>query len=332
MIFVTGGTGLLGAQLLLDLTASGQTVTALHRPTADFSFFDFLFKGQKMLRENILWVAGDLNDVDSLNRLIERDAEVYHCAGLVSFDSRDSEKLYLINIEGTANLVNCCLDKQIRKLVHVSSVGTLGRTGNATLTINEDSHWQSSNEVSDYAISKYGAEREVWRGIAEGLNAVIINPSVIIGAGRWDTGSSKMISQVWKGLLFYSGGVSGFVDVKDVSSIMIQLMNGEISGERFIVSSENIAYKTFFEIAATALHKKPPTVLAAPWMGGLAWRLEAFANLFFHHQPLITKYTAITAQRKYNYDASKIQQALKYKFIPVAESIKRVCGEFIESR
>ena len=246
MIFVTGGTGLLGAQLLLDLTASGQTVTALHRPSADFSFFDFLFKGKKTLKENILWVTGDLNDVDSINRFVEKDAEVYHCAGLVSFDPRDSEKLYLINIEGTANLVNCCLDKQVRKLVHVSSVGTLGRNGTASLTINEDSYWQSSNEVSDYAISKYGAEREVWRGIAEGLNAVIINPSVIIGAGRWDTGSSKMISQVWKGLRFYSGGVSGFVDVKDVTKIMIQLMQSDITAERFILSSENISYKIFF--------------------------------------------------------------------------------------
>ena len=329
MIFVTGGTGLLGAQLLFDLATRNLEVVALHRPSTDFSFYNRLFQSNPSLKEKIHWVEGDLNSIDSVSQLIPVNADVYHCAGLVSFDPRDRELLYQVNIEGTANLVNVCLEKPIRKLVHVSSVGALGRNNAEGLLINENSHWQTSKENSDYSISKYGAEREVWRGIAEGLNAVIVNPSIIIGAGNWNTGSSKLIKQVWDGLKYYTNGVSGFVDVKDVTKIMMQLMQSEISAERFLLSSENISYKKLFEMIATALGKKPPANYAAPWMGEAMWRLESIGNTFFHHKPLITKYTAITAHKVYNYDAAKIMEAMNYRFTPIEETIKRVCGEFI---
>ena len=329
MIFVTGGTGLLGGQLLFDLASANEKVMALHRPSSDFTFYDRLFLKNPALKEKIKWVEGDINSIDSLSQLIPEGADVYHCAGLVSFDPRDSELLYLINIEGTANLVNVCLDKTIRKLIHVSSVGALGRNTAEDLVITENSHWQTSKENSDYSISKYGAEREVWRGIAEGLNAVIVNPSVIIGAGNWSQGSSKLIKQVWDGLKFYTNGVSGFVDVKDVSKIMMQLMQSEITAERFILSSENISYKNLFEMIATALNKKPPSYYASLWMGEIAWRMEALGNYLFHHKPLITKYTAITAHKIYNYSASKITRTLNFKFIPVEETVKRVCAEFV---
>lgn len=332
MIFVTGGTGLVGAQLLFDLASSGQEATAMHRTSSDFSVFNRLFSKNPALKNKISWVLGDLNDMESLGRLIGTSDDVYHCAGMISFVPKDRELLYQVNIEGTANLVNICLEKQIRKLVHVSSVGALGRNAATTPTINEDSHWQTSNDNSDYAISKYGAEREVWRGIAEGLNAVIVNPSVIIGAGNWDSGSSKLIKQVWDGLHFYSNGVSGFVDVKDVTSIMIQLMKSEVTAERFVLSSENISFKTFFDIAALAMNKKPPAYFASPWMGELAWRVEAIRNIFFHHKPLITKYTAINAHKIYNYDAGKIKRLLNYDFILVADSIKNVCRDFMAQR
>ena len=332
MIFVTGGTGLVGAQLLFDLASAGQEVIAMHRYSSDFSVFKRLFAKNTSLQDKISWVQGDLNDMESLSRLIVPSCDVYHCAGLISFVPKDRELLYHVNIDGTANLVNVCLEKQIRKMVHVSSVGALGRNSAITPTINEDSHWQTSNENSDYAISKYGAEREVWRGIAEGLNAVIVNPSVIIGVGEWDSGSSKLIKQVADGLNFFTNGVSGFVDVKDVSSIMIQLMKSEVSSERFILSSENISFKTFFEIAALAMNKKPPSIFASPWMGELAWRVEAIRNMLFHHKPLITKYTAINAHKNYQYDSGKIKKLLNYNFIPLKDSINNTCKEFLLHR
>ncbi len=332
MIFVTGGTGLVGAQLLFDLASSGLEVTAMHRPTSDFSVYNHLFANNSALKDRISWIEGDVNSLESLNRFITTSADVYHCAGMISFDPNDRELLYHVNIEGTADLVNVCLEKQIRKLVYVSSVGTLGRNSATTSTINENSHWQTSNENSDYAISKYGAEREVWRGIAEGLNAVIVNPSVIIGAGNWGSGSSKLIKQVWDGLRFYTNGVSGFIDVKDVTTIMIQLMGNSVTAERFILSSENISFKTFFEIAAEALNKKPPSIYASPWMGELAWRMESLRNILLHHKPLITKYTAINAHKIYRYEAGKIKQLLNYDFVPVADTIKNACNEFLLQR
>ena len=318
---------MIGAQLLLDLAGENKEVIALKRSTSSLMVLERVFSDKPELKNNITWVTGDLN-TPSLNELIPSNADVYNCAGMVSFISCEREKLYHININGTANLINACLEKKVRKLVHVSSVGALGRNTATEVYIDEECHWQPAADNSDYAISKYGGEREVWRGIAEGLNAVIVNPSIVIGAGDWNTGSSKMIKQSYDGIRFYTNGISGYVDVKDVASIMIQLMKSEINSERFILSSENITFKKFFEIAAAALNKKPPVIPVSRMMSSLAWRTEALRKMLFNHQPLVTKYTAINAFKTFHYSADKIKKRLNYSFVPVEESIKNACREY----
>ena len=331
MIVVTGGTGLVGSHLLLELAKKGIRVRALKRNTSDLKVFEYIFSSHKVATKTIEWVEADIIDINSLEEHLQSTTQVYHCAAMISFAPHEAKKMLHSNIEGTANIVNTCLKFNVRKLCYVSSVASLGRN-TANGIIDEETHWQSSSDNSNYAISKYGAEREVWRGIAEGLNAVIVNPSIILGAGNWNNGSSRMFQQVWNGLHFYTKGVTGFVDVSDVVNIMIELMNSEISGERFLLNAENISYQDFFIIVAKLFNKKEPAIYATPFIGELAWRTEVVRQFFLNHQPLITKETARTAHKKYFYSNEKIKKALGYKFKPLDETLNELCKLFLEEK
>ena len=223
MILVTGGTGLLGSHLLLELARSGKNVRALKRKSSNISqvrkVFLYYVQNADELLQNIEWFEGDLLDFGSIEDSLEGVKEIYHAGAVVSFYPSDHKSMLKVNIEGTANLVNLALEKAISKFCYVSSVSTLGRADNLGLT-DEETYWKASNKNSQYAISKYGAEREVWRGIEEGLNAVIVNPSVILGPGDWKSGSPAFFSRIGKGLKFYTSGINGFVDVRDVSKAM----------------------------------------------------------------------------------------------------------------
>lgn len=331
MIFVTGGTGLTGARLLYDLAMRKMPVTALKRPSSSMKIVDHYFNKNSELRQYITWVDGDITERDSLD-IISAGDEVYHCAGLVSFDPADRDLLYAVNIRGTENIVNACVDAGVKKLVYESSVASFGRNSSDALYIDEETHWENNADNSDYSISKYSGEREVWRGIAEGLHAVIVNPSVIIGPGNWSSGSMNLVSKTDVGLSFYTDGISGYVDVADVTSIMISLMNSDILSQRYILNSENISYKELFTFIADALGKKPPRHNAAPWMGELMWRYEWLKKNITGKKPLITRNTAASAFKKYKYSNAKIQQLLNYKFIPVKESITTACKVYTEQK
>jgi dihydroflavonol-4-reductase len=326
MIFVTGGTGLTGSRLLLDLALQGNEIIALKRKGSSIAATEFQFRHHPELLKNINWIEEDITSAE-LFRIIPVNSDVYHCAGLVSFDPSDRKQLNEVNVRGTENLVNACLENKIRKLVYISSVATLGRDS-GSIYIDENSHWEISSLSSDYAISKYGAEREVWRGIAEGLNAVIVNPSIIIGHVFREGGSSSMIVRAGNGLNFYTEGISGFVDAADVTAVMIELMKSDIAAERFILNSENISYHDFFSAAANAFHKKAPAMKAEKWMASLMWRFEKISQLLTQKKPLITKYTASNAFKKYRYSNEKIASALNFKFKPVAQSINEACDAY----
>src|ERR1035437_8011786 len=213
MIFVTGGTGLLGAYLLLDLTRKGNKVRALRREDSSLRVVENIFRYNdnraEVLLKQIEWVNGDICDIYSLEDALEGIEFVYHCAAIVSFDPKDRDKMMRVNIEGTANIVNASLLKGVKKLCHVSSIAALGRSEQAKV-VTEETTWKSSKQNSNYAISKYGGEREVWRGTEEGLNAVIVNPFIIIGMEDPKKGSSKLIATVDGFFLFYSNGINGF--------------------------------------------------------------------------------------------------------------------------
>jgi dihydroflavonol-4-reductase len=315
MIFITGATGLVGSHLIKQLTQQDVYIKALYRKEIPFS------------HPRIEWIKGNISDVILLEDILQDGDEVYHCAAKVSFNPKDKRELFKTNVEGTANIVNACLNAGIKKLLHVSSVSALGRI-RQNATINETMHWSAETSNSTYGESKYLAEMEVWRGIAEGLNAVMVNPTIILGAGDWNTGSSEIFKTIYKEFPYYSDGVTGFVDVDDVVKAMIALMNSDISAERFIISAENISYKELFNMIAESFHKKPPHKKITPFMAASVWRLDAIRSLFTGKAPFITKETARTALTKVYFDNSKLLQALpSFNYTPVKNSVERICDE-----
>jgi len=333
MILVTGGSGLVGSHLLFNLVNSGKRVRALKRENSSVrltkKIFGYYSVNPEMLLNSIEWVNGDITDIHSLYDAMDSIDQVYHVAAMVSFHSCDRREMMKINIDGTANVVNACLYKNIRKICHVSSIATLGRADNDDVT-DEETHWKNSAKNSAYSISKYGAEREVWRGTVEGLPAVIVNPSVIIGPGDWNKGSSQLFKQVWDGLKFYTDGVNGYIDVRDVAKAMIILMESDKLNSRYIVSSENIDYLKLFKMIAEGFNKKVPTLKATPFLSQLAWRAEKFRSSITGIKPLITKETARTAFQKYFYSNEKIKKEFGFEFIPIAASIKETCNYFLK--
>jgi dihydroflavonol-4-reductase len=330
MIFVTGGTGLVGAQLLLDLTKSGKRVRAMKRETSSLATLNLIFEGHNELQEKIEWVTGDITDYFSVREAMAGVKEVYHCAAEVSFIPSLRKRMFKINVDGTAHMVNAAMDEGVEKFCYVSSVAALGRIDENT-TIDENFTWKTSKHNSNYAISKYSGEREVWRAIEEGLNAVIVNPTIIIGAGDWKTGSSQMFGQVHKGFPFYSEGINGFVDVADVTKCMIALMEKNRFGQRYILVSENLTYGQVFDIIADRLGKKRPSIKVSRVLSGIGWRVEALRTLILRNSPMITKETAHSSQSKWKYSSEKIKKEIGIDFTPINKSVERVAALFLKA-
>lgn len=330
MILVTGGTGLVGAHLLYFLIKDGQKVRAIHRKNSTIQaveqVFNYYTKEASALFKKIEWVEANLIDIPALEKAFEGITYVYHAAAYVSFDPANFEKLKKSNGEGTANIVNLCLHFKIKKLCHVSSIATLGREG--VRPVNEDMFWNPDANNSVYAISKYAAEMEVWRGVQEGLDSVIINPGVILGSGFWNKGTGVLFQKVFNGLSYYTPGEMGFVDVIDVVKCAIGLMNSTIKNERFIVVSKNMSYKELFSKIAISFGKNPPKKELKPWMLHLAMRIDALKSVLGLGKRQLFKSTVQAVFVKTHFDASKIKEALDYQFIPMDETIATVVKNF----
>ncbi|CAN5578457.1 NAD-dependent epimerase/dehydratase family protein [soil metagenome] len=329
MILVTGGTGLVGACLLADLLQEGAQVRALKRPSSSIALFESWAKSVSVSSANLAWVEGDLLDPESLSRALDGVDTVYHCAAVISSDPKDVKEMEQINIQGTANLVNLCIDKKDLKIFcHVSSVATLGR--NAEIQqIDENIHWVPGNHNSNYSVSKYGAEREVWRAIAEGLPAVMVNPSIILGPGHRSQGSGALFDKVWKGFPFYSDGMSGFVDVRDVSAAMRMLVSKGITGERYILNGGNLSFKELFQKIAIAFGVKAPSIKVRKWQSAVIWRLESLRSAITGKRPFITKESARSSQQVYRYSAAKME-SLGFHFRRLDDTINFVSDKFKE--
>ena len=331
MIFLTGGTGLVGAHILLKLTENGQKVKALKRKESSLTVIENIFSHYNKvdLLQSIQWIDGDLLDLFSLEEGIKGCHTVIHCAAIVSFDPKDFEKMMKQNVEGTANIVNLSLEHNINKLGYISSIATLGSVEENKVRT-EDDYWKESKSNTQYAISKYLSEQEVWRGIEEGLNSVIVNPSVILGPGDWTKGSSQMFEKVWSGLKFYSTGSTGYVDVLDVAECLIKLLNSAIINERFILNAGQMKYREVFDTIAENLNKPKPHIKVTPFLKELAWRVEWLKSIITNKSPLVTKETANTAMKNKSFSNQKIVDALGYEFIPISESIKQYSQWFLE--
>ena len=327
MVLVTGGTGLLGSHLIVSLLQKGLKIRATCRENSNK---DTILKTAAYYNidlspylQNLEWQEADLLDIVALAKAFKGVSDVYHCAAVVSFNPSDSKLVLADNVSSTANMVNLAIDNKIRKFVHTSSVASLGRKAE-NKNIDESSDWLESKNNSNYAKGKYASEIEVWRGTQEGLNAVIVNPSIIIGPSNWRNGSSAMFNTVAKGLKFYTGGSNAFVDVRDVAEIMIQLMDSDISEERFVVAAENVSYKSFFEFIAEGLGIPAPSKKVGSTLSEIAWRLEWLKFKLTGKKPVITKETARTAQKTYFYDNSKVKKSLGFEFRDLKESVLEI--------
>ena len=316
MILVTGGAGLLGKELITQLLKAGKQVRAIYNKTmlADFD------------NDNLQQFQCDILDVVGLEEAMMDVDQVYHCAAIVTFNPRRRQEMFAINIEGTANVVNAALDAGIKKMVYVSSVAALGRI-RENGPINETMNWTEETSNSAYGQSKYLAEMQVWRGIGEGLDAVMVNPVIILGAGDWDSGSSQIFKTAYEEFPWYSNGSTGFVDVRDVVKAMIELMNSNISAERFILSAENRTYADVFNLIAKAFGKKPPHKEVTPLLAKIVWRLEAVKSFFTGKDPLLTKETSATAMTKANFDNSKLKKYLPgFEYRKIEDTIADTCS------
>jgi|APTNR8051073442_1049403.scaffolds.fasta_scaffold03096_3 nucleoside-diphosphate-sugar epimerase len=320
-VLITGATGFLGSYLLRSLIKSGhQNIRALRRPNSDNALV-------ADTQDTVEWVEGDLLDPASLEEAMQGIRQVYHCAAVVSFDPRKAKMMLQVNVDGTANVVNAALWEGVDKLVHVSSIAAIGRSPEEK-NVSENTKWQRSPLHSNYAISKYLAEQEAWRGMAEGLKVSVVNPSVILGSGRWEDGPLQLFRLGWKEFPFYATGVSGFVDVRDVAQAMIRLMQQDSHGQRYIISAENLPFQAVQQMIAEGLGKRAPRYRVNAFVQEIAWRVEWLRTRFGGPPPLITRETARHANAVYYYDNSKSLKDLQLTYTPVAETIAAVCRQF----
>ena len=324
MVLITGATGMVGACLAMQLLETDRGIIALFRTEKSKEKTKFYFEmNQKTeLFEKIIWEECDILDIASLECLFKKYhfEVIYHCAACISFDPRDFEKMIKTNVEGTANLVNFALQGRVRNFCYVSSTAALGDSEKKDSIIDEKLDWNKEKYHNDYAISKNGAEIEVWRGFQEGLPAVIVNPGVVLGAGFWDTGSGTIFNQVNENKNFYTNGFTGFVAVEDLVKIMLLLVEKNIKGENYIVISENICYQQINEWITGSL----PKIYIKPWVTNVLYRLDWLAAKLFFTNRKITKSLHLSLHSKSIYSNEKVVSSFDYKFEKVENTIKRI--------
>jgi dihydroflavonol-4-reductase len=322
---VTGATGLIGSHVMLNLLRQNRPVVALKRSSSNISKTEkvFSFYNAKNLFQKITWVEGDICDVLSLEEALKNIETVYHCAGFISFNDKDHDKLFRINIEGTANIVNACLTKGVKAFCHVSSVASLNNADIKT-EIDETVFWKAGKYQSSYSISKYLAEQEAWRGIEEGLNSVIVNPGVVIGPGPWDQGSGELFPLCHKGFKFYTDGVTGYVGADDVAKAMIKLVDEKIFGERFILVENNYSFKQIFDWIHAEFKQKTPSIK----VGSALLHLARACNSVIPFSKKITRATVNASLSKTYFSNQKVTKTLKFQFSPLKDCISLTCKAY----
>ena len=333
MILVTGGTGLVGSHLLYHLTQNNDQIFAIYRSEEKLQstkkVFSYYTNNIEKEFSKISWLKADITEIPALQEVFSKPiTKVYHCAALVSFDPKDYLTMRKINIEGTANIINFCIAHNVTKLCYVSSIAAIGDAINNNI-VTEENDWVDNGNKHGYAITKYGAEMEVWRASQEGVDVVIVNPGVILGGGFFKEGSGKLFDQIYKGFKFYTEGVTGFVGIKDVVNSMIQLMKSDIKNERFILVAENKSFKSLFFTIADTFNVKRPSIKISPLITSIFWRLDWILTKITGKAPMLTKNSAKSSHNKEQYSSEKIKKALNFSFESLDIVIKTVCKEYL---
>jgi nucleoside-diphosphate-sugar epimerase len=316
-VLVTGGTGMVGAYLLELLDQAGyRCIRAIYRPgTQPHS--------SARIKHTIQWVECDLLDPLTLEKTIREVEQIYHCAGLISFRKKDRKEMLRVNVEGTANLMNIALHAGIKKVLHVSSVAALGRTKPGQERDEKD-HWERSPYNTFYGLSKYQGEQEAWRAHAEGLNLNVVNPSIILGAHDWYSGPGRFFPMLDRSFPFYPVGGTGLVDVRDVVHFMVQLMESDINGERYILNAGTLSYQAFFQKIAQALQVPPPRFKISRLLQQIAWRMSWLQETLTGKPSLITRETAAQSSYTYHYPADKSKAAFDFQYRNLDQSIQEM--------
>lgn len=321
-VLVTGGTGFLGSYILEELLNNGYTVRAIRRSSKLPKWIS------PTVLEKVEWVEGDILDIISLEDAMVGIGAVVHSAALVSFVKKDKDLLYQLNVEGTANVVNAALEKNIQRLVHISSVAALGRKAGGH-SVDETAKWEENPLQTHYARSKFKGELQAWRGYSEGLDTVILNPSTILGYGDWTQSSCAIFKQVHDGFGWYTSGLNGFVDVKDVARVTRLLLEQGKSGERYVVNGATWTFRELQNTISDGFGKKRPSRKAPTWLLDIAWRLEAVRSLLSGKKPLLTKETARVAVSQTQFENRKILATLpEFEFTPLTETIHAACKKY----
>jgi len=334
MILVTGGTGLVGAHLLYSLLQKHAKVRATHRSSSNLEdvkkVFSFYTEDAQTLFDKIEWIQTNITEVPALTIAFEGVTHVYHCAAYISFNPKHYYLLKKTNIEGTANVVNLCLANGIEKLCYVSSIATLGDTLDGS-SVDEETDWNPEDNHSVYSITKFGAEMEIWRGVQEGLHAVIVNPGVILGSWFRNSGSGMIVRNAAKGNKYYTTGSTGFVDVRDVVKVMVLLMEGPYVRERYILVGENLNYKDFLERMALLFGNKPPS--KAIGRGTLLFlsKLDALSSFLFRRKRKLLKSMVASMYHTTHYDNSKVKTELNFEFTTMEETLARIVKSYSSS-
>ncbi len=330
MNLITGGTGFLGAHVAALLLKQGQSVKILKRTDSSLDELRLIFRyhfgaESEQYIKKLSFAEGDITSTPDLVMALKNIRNVYHCAATVSFDRKDQKLLKFVNVIGTENLVNILLEqKHAVRLCHVSSIASLGRKSNNGL-IDESVLWEDSGQNTAYSRTKYLAEIEVWRGIAEGLNAFIVQPGILLGPGLWDKGSCKLFKQVDRGLRFYTKGINGFVNVEDTAEIMIKLMQTNISEQRFILVSQNLSYQELFGMMAKAFNKNLPSIHAGYALRKIVVFADALSSIIFQKNRNYSDEFAVIAGSKSEYISAKIKSTLNYQFSDIHQCIQKTC-------
>jgi dihydroflavonol-4-reductase len=328
MNLVTGATGILGSHVVLWLMQQGKPVIAGRQKSSDTEKVKKLFSyyNSAHLFEKIVWKEIDVRDLFSIEEALEGVQNVYHCAGFVSFNSRDKDKLFAINEGGTFNVVNACLQNKIPALCHASSIAAINNT-DYTATLNENVFWKRNGRESGYALSKYNAEREVWRGIEEGLNAVIVNPGVILSPGFWNQSSSRLFKKCHEGNSFYTNGMAGYISARDTAAIMIELMEKRHYANRYILIEGNYSFRDIFDMISAGLEKQKPSIHAGKLLLHTGRMLDFLRSKITGKEQILTGAIIDSAFNKQLYSNQKIKDTLGWQFTSVRTEIKTICVE-----
>lgn len=332
MNLVTGATGMLGTHVMLELLIRGQKTKALIRKGANTSIvkkvFEFYYP-EKNYFDQIVWAEGDILDIISLQDAMKDCEVVYHTAAIVSYHKADRKAMYTTNIEGTANVVNVALETGIKKLCHVSSIAALGKALQG-VSLTEETEWKNSNENPHYGITKHLAEMEVWRGIQEGLPSVIVNPGLIIGPGDFSRSSGGIFTKLNEGLNYYPLGGTGVVSAKDCAIMMADLVQKDISGERYLLVSENTDMKAVFEKVAESLGKPKPQKPATTFIMQVVRIAEWLKEKFTGRKAIVTRESVKRTTQQVFYNNEKVRSAINRDFEPVGIAIEQT-GRFFRT-